>query len=383
MSAYPVPTAGQLPAADSGRYTSSAFVDVSDSAVGLLQDNAHVGPAAVVGPFDPEEDFLGAPRTFKRVQPPPTARTLYEFWTDLLANHRPDRLPTVAEIGAFTKHHILESPFKWLWASLAIGFVAMILFVAFAGQLFPFFVKTADSIRDLGVLGMICMAAIIMLASLPPMIGYGTLNYVSGFIFGLGGFIPSYLGALSGAALCWVITRLVLGDNYGETVKKTYPQWGVMERAIQQRGTRLLVLIRLAPYPYSIMNVLLASMRSIPLSSYLLTTAVALPKLIIHVYLGSTVHDLADITKTSSPAKFLALIFFGGLGILLFVYLGYIVGREMQEYGSEPTAGVARDGDGDSIVVDDFDDPHSEQQNEGFAELKLNGQRDTLGGGLT
>lgn len=229
----------------------------------------------------------------------------------------------------------------------------------------------ANSIRELGNLGMFLMGLLIAVSSIPPMIGYGTLNYVSGFIFGLWGFIPSYVGGVSGATMTWLLTRIVLGNDYSETVKKAYPQWGVMERALQKRGLRLLILIRLAPYPYSIMNVLLSTMKSIPLWKFVLATAAALPKLFIHVYLGSTVHDLAELHETT-PGKFAMLIIFGTMGLALFLYLGYVVGREMNQHGAEEPVDGVRDDEGDSIVDihDLVGDPDRRMDNSSVAAAK-------------
>ncbi|KAI9006362.1 hypothetical protein DFJ74DRAFT_388653 [Hyaloraphidium curvatum] len=292
-------------------------------------------------------DRLAEPRTFKRSAEPPPPETLYQFWNGLIARNFPNRIPTLAEQKEFYVKHVINSPLRWLWIVLAISTVAVFILILFGGEVFPFFVRAANTIRDLGALGMVCMALVIMISALPPMIGYGTLNYVSGFIFGIWGIIPSYCGALSGAILCWILTRIVLGNDYGESIKRAYPQWGLMERAIHKRGLRLLILIRLAPYPYSIMNVILATMKSIPMLSYVFSTAIALPKLIVHVYLGSTVKDLADIGATT-PGKVVVLVLFGGIGLAMFLYLGYVVGREMNEFGVEESLEEAVDVDGDA-----------------------------------
>ncbi|KAF9139544.1 hypothetical protein BG015_001978, partial [Linnemannia schmuckeri] len=59
----------------------------------------------------------------------------------------------------------------------------------------------------------------------------------------------------------------------------------------------LMVLIRLAPYPFNVMNALLSATH-IPLSTFALATALSLTKLALHVYIGSTLSSLAPITTT-------------------------------------------------------------------------------------
>lgn len=53
-----------------------------------------------------------------------------------------------------------------------------------------------------------------------------------------------------------------------------------------------MILIRLAPYPFNVMNALLSATH-IPLSTFALATALSLTKLALHVYIGSTLSSLA------------------------------------------------------------------------------------------
>lgn len=64
-------------------------------------------------------------------------------------------------------------------------------------------------------------------------------------------------------------------------------------RAIEKRP-KLLFLIRLAPYPYNVMNCLLAASPTLTWQTYTLCTALSLFKLIIHTSIGSTIHSFAD-----------------------------------------------------------------------------------------
>lgn len=64
-------------------------------------------------------------------------------------------------------------------------------------------------------------------------------------------------------------------------------------RAIEKRP-KLLFLIRLAPYPYNVMNCLLAASPTLTWQTYAACTALSLFKLIIHTSIGSTIHSFAD-----------------------------------------------------------------------------------------
>ena len=71
-------------------------------------------------------------------------------------------------------------------------------------------------------------------------------------------------------------------------------------RAIEKRP-QLLFLIRLAPYPYNVMNCLLGASPTLTLRTYLVCTALSLFKVIIHTTLGSSIHSFARYHVQSKP----------------------------------------------------------------------------------
>lgn len=77
-------------------------------------------------------------------------------------------------------------------------------------------------------------------------------------------------------------------------------------RAIEKRP-KLLFLIRLAPYPYNVMNCLLAASPTLTLRTYTLCTSLSLFKLIIHTSIGSSIRSFAKyhVVKPgeSAPAR--------------------------------------------------------------------------------
>jgi uncharacterized membrane protein YdjX (TVP38/TMEM64 family) len=72
---------------------------------------------------------------------------------------------------------------------------------------------------------------------------------------------------------------------------------------------KLLLMIRFAPYPFTIVNALLAQIYSIRYWQFALATGISLLKTVIHAWIGSTVSDMQDLL-TKSPAKDTG----GGLG---------------------------------------------------------------------
>lgn len=64
-------------------------------------------------------------------------------------------------------------------------------------------------------------------------------------------------------------------------------------RAIE-RNPRLLFAVRVAPYPYNVMNVLLAGAKGMSITTYTSVTALSLFKTAIHTSIGASLHNFAS-----------------------------------------------------------------------------------------
>ncbi len=145
-------------------------------------------------------------------------------------------------------------------------------------------------------------------------------------------------------------------------------------RAIEN-NPRLLFLIRLAPYPYNVMNCLLAASPSLTFRTYTLCTALSLPKLIIHTSIGSSIHSFAsyhakqasagakDEDDQGSALSHYSTIVGIVLCLAIFVYLSYItrkaVDEELQDddamdaaYAEERVAFLAQE-EGNSLDIEE------------------------------
>lgn len=122
---------------------------------------------------------------------------------------------------------------------------------------------------------------------------YSTLIILSGYTFGaFTGAIISYFAALTGALTVFMISRTLLRDSISRWLASTISIKRVV-RAIEKRP-KLLFLIRLAPYPYNVMNCLLAASPTLTLRTYTICTALSLFKVIIHTSLGASIHSFKD-----------------------------------------------------------------------------------------
>ncbi|KAH9007074.1 hypothetical protein EDB86DRAFT_50147 [Lactarius hatsudake] len=133
---------------------------------------------------------------------------------------------------------------------------------------------------------------LIFMTTFPPLPLYSTLIVLSGYTFGAwAGAVLSYCAALTGAFVVFMLSRYLFRELITRWLSNATSVKRVV-RAIEKRP-QLLFLIRLAPYPYNVMNCLLGASPTLTLRTYLLCTALSLFKVIIHTTLGSSIHSFA------------------------------------------------------------------------------------------
>ncbi|PWN86756.1 hypothetical protein FA10DRAFT_223330, partial [Acaromyces ingoldii] len=231
---------------------------------------------------------------------------------------------------------------------VAISLTSTFIVLTWHNQVFRALDRLASHLQKLGMAGRLILGALIFLTTFPPLPLYSTLIVLSGFTFGLfQGFVISYTAALAGAIVVYVLSRSVLRGWMFSLLDQSGGLKNVV-RAIEKRP-QLLFLIRLAPYPYNLMNTLLASAPTLTLRTYTLCTALALPKLLVHCALGTSIKNFAAAsfgagnTQISSGANEAAasetaeLIkhaagFLGvGLCVGIFIYLFIVARRAVDE----------------------------------------------------
>jgi uncharacterized membrane protein YdjX (TVP38/TMEM64 family) len=138
--------------------------------------------------------------------------------------------------------------------ALLVGTV-LVLFIASRFLPVEAWLKTFNQwIADLGAVGMVVFVfayAAFALLMLPGSI----LTVGAGFIFGLGwGFAAVSVGSTLGAALAFLVGRFLARDKvHALTADK--PKFESIDRAIGQRGAKLIFLLRLSPIvPFNLSN---------------------------------------------------------------------------------------------------------------------------------
>ncbi|CAO3573714.1 unnamed protein product [Mortierella alpina] len=190
----------------------------------------------------------------------------------------------------------------WFWVGLWFVFAAvgLAIFAGFHTKIFEILEAMAAFIQGLGRAGPPIIMLGLFLTSFPPLIGYSSLVTMSGYVYGFGfGLFIAYTSALLGSITCFYLCRRWFKVQVRAMMAKKQSLKSVV-KAVEKRGFKLMILIRLAPYPFNVMNALLSATH-IPLSTFALATALSLTKLALHVYIGSTLSSLAGPSPTTPP----------------------------------------------------------------------------------
>ncbi|KAL2156938.1 hypothetical protein VTH06DRAFT_1873, partial [Thermothelomyces fergusii] len=122
-------------------------------------------------------------------------------------------------------------------------------------------------------------------------------------------------------------------------------------QTLRHDGLAVLVMIRFCPLPYSLSNGFLATVGSIGLARFTLATAVATPKLLVHVFIGSRLALLAEsgdeMGWADRAVNYVSMLVFGAVG--------FAVGVSVYRRTMARAAELAREADADAGAAADTD----------------------------
>lgn len=162
------------------------------------------------------------------------------------------------------------------------------------------------------------------------------LTAASGLLYGpIVGVLIVSPASVAGATLAFLIGRY-FARGWVESKLTKYPRFSAIDRAIERRSFKVVLLLRLQPVflPFAVLNYALG-VTSVRLRDYVLASWLGmLPATILYVYLGSAVHNLSDLTQGRLPEAGMwgHLLFWGGLvaTVVLVVFAGRIARNALQ-----------------------------------------------------
>ncbi|KAI0340945.1 hypothetical protein BDW22DRAFT_1333771 [Trametopsis cervina] len=214
---------------------------------------------------------------------------------------------------------------------------------------------------------------LIFITTFPPIPLYSTFIVLSGYTFGAWtGAIISYAASLVGALVVFAVSRTFFRGPISRWLSCTVTVKRVV-RAIEKRP-KLLFLIRLAPYPYNVMNCLLAASPTLTLRTYTTCTALSLFKLIIHTSIGSSIHSFAQYHvvkpgqtapahQDESPLGHYSTIAGAVLCVGILIYLSYVARKAVDEELDDDLM-LSRDSDETVSFLSDQDNCDMEEVND-------------------
>ncbi|KAK4565413.1 Tlg2-vesicle protein [Recurvomyces mirabilis] len=129
--------------------------------------------------------------------------------------------------------------------------------------------------------------------SFPPMIGYSTCVTIAGFVFGMKGWFIMSTASVAGSTVAFIASRSVLKGFVSRLTEKN-KRFAALALVLKHDGLKLLIMIRLCPLPYSLSNGAISTIPTVTWLNFMIATAVVSPKLLLHIFIGSRLGDLAE-----------------------------------------------------------------------------------------
>ena len=178
-------------------------------------------------------------------------------------------------------------------------------------------VSTVRGFGFLGV-GIYALAYIVLVVLLAPA---GVMSIAAGLIYGAWAFPLVVVSATIGAALAFLLARYLARDTVGGLLERR-PVLRVVDRAIEEEGWKIVVLLRLNPLiPFNLQNYFFGATK-IGFRPYLAATFFGImPGAAAYIYLGA----LGEVAASGGGTLKAALL---GLGLAATVILVVIIARK-------------------------------------------------------
>ncbi|CAK7246373.1 MAG: Tlg2-vesicle protein [Sporothrix thermara] len=239
---------------------------------------------------------------------------------------------TVWRWGLASGNHVLAfyirlSPLHRILFLLAgaVGFTLGILMLVYSHRIFAALGPMAKGWHDMRG-GWVLIWLMVFVTGFPPIIGYSSACTLAGLVYGFPWGWPIAASAnVVGSLAAFVASRTVL-SRYVDRLVGSDHRFVALSQVLRHDGLWVLAAVRFCPLPYSLSNGFLATIPSITPLSFALSTAMASPKLLVHVFIGSRLAKLAEDGDSMSAGdkalNYLSMAVFGcvGVGVGLFIF---------------------------------------------------------------
>ena len=158
-----------------------------------------------------------------------------------------------------------------------------------------------ETLKEMGPIGIVYFGMFYLIAETLA-VPATPLALSAGYLFGFGqGFTVVLAAATAAACIGFVVGKTFL-RSYVETILQQNPKFAKIDRAVGQKGFKLLVLVRLSPiFPFSISNYIYGA-SSIDFVSYFWGTLLGFtPSTLAYVYTGMVGKEVMFGTADGQP----------------------------------------------------------------------------------
>lgn len=185
-----------------------------------------------------------------------------------------------------------------------LGGAVLALYIAFRFLPVDTWLKDFNQwIADLGTVGLVVFIVAYAAAALLMLPG-GILTIGAGLIFGLGlGFFAVSAGSTIGASLAFLLGRSVARDKI-RALTEDKPTFRQIDRAIGERGAKLIFLLRLSPVvPFNLSNYFYG-LTAVKFWPYVLASWIGMmPGTLAYVYFGTLGRAAAQSATDAGPER--------------------------------------------------------------------------------
>jgi len=241
--------------------------------------------------------------------------------------------------------------------------VLTILILIYNERIFHWLAPAAKRWRELPA-GWLILWFLTFVVSFPPMIGYSTCVTIAGFVFGMKGWFIMASATVVGSTVSFVVSRTVLRSFVSRMTEKN-KQFAALSLVLKHDGLKLLCMIRLCPLPYSFANGAISTIPTVTWPNFMLATAIVSPKLLLHVFIGSRLGEIAEngdkMSASTKAVSYVSILIGVSFGILT-GYLIYVRTKARAKVLEAEEAAAATSGRRTSDAAADFIDDPDEQE---------------------
>ncbi|KAH0528326.1 hypothetical protein TsFJ059_003208 [Trichoderma semiorbis] len=240
---------------------------------------------------------------------------------------------------------------------ILLGWTFIILSILYSEAFFAWLATVSKSWREIPG-GWLIAFMLIFVTSVPPIIGYSTANTIAGFVYGFPNGWPIAASAcIIGSLAAFMACRTVLSGHVNKLIGNDH-RFVALGQVLRRDGILYLTGIRFCPLPFSLSNGFLATIPSISPLSFVISTALSTPKLLIHIFIGSRLAIIAEqgdaMPLRDKIVNYTGMIIGGAIGAAAgFIIYRRTMARAEELAREEATINAAEEGIGGYEDTDD------------------------------